>query len=114
MRCLLTMILIIGVLFAGEIKIVEARNDVYVTREENWDYYVDTDSIDTVGESIKCVYYMIDSAETASNRLMKFEVYFYPDGPNAIGCTVDGEPGVCYPGSGIYEVYLFTRKYLNW
>ncbi len=114
MRRFLTVLFIIGMLFTGWINLAEARHDVYVTKEDNWDYYVDTDSIGREGESIRCVYYMIDRAGTASNRSMEFEVYFYPDGPNSVGCTIDGRPDVCYPGSSIYEIYAFARKYLNW
>lgn len=97
-------------LFTGGINLAEARHDVHVTSEYNWDYYVDTDSIGRYGEEIYCVYYMIDRARTASNRLMKCEVSFYPgEGNNSVGYTLDGKAGLCYPGSSIYDIYIFFQ-----
>ena len=40
MRRFLTVLFIIGMLFTGGINLAEARHDVYVTKEDNWVYYV--------------------------------------------------------------------------
>ncbi len=113
MRRLLAIFFIVVMSFAGNINLVEARNDVYVASEDNWDYFIDTDSIGREGEEIKCIFYMIDRPRTAPNSVMECEAYFFPDGKNTIGYSIDGRNGVCSRGSATYAVYSFARKYLN-
>lgn len=114
MKQLLMGFAIAAMLFIGCTNPAEARNDVYVTSEHNWDYYVDTDSIGVVDqETSTCVYYMVDRARTAPNKVMRFKAYFYPDGKNTIGYTINGKKGTCSPGSTIYAIDMYVLNYIK-